>query len=74
MRGWEWQRASLPSLSPEDSAVRDALALALSESGGNVTEAARKLGKARQQAQRWLRRFGMDPLDFRKPAAKEDPS
>ena len=57
------------TLSPEDSAIRDALAQALSESGGNVTEAARRLGKARQQAQRWLRRFGMDPQRFRKPTS-----
>jgi DNA-binding NtrC family response regulator len=58
---------TLESLSPEDSAIRDALAQALSESGGNVSEAARRMGKARQQAQRWLRRFGMDPQRFRKP-------
>jgi transcriptional regulator with GAF, ATPase, and Fis domain len=55
------------TLSPEDSAIREALAQALVESGGNVSEAARRLGKARQQAQRWLRRFGMDPQRYRKP-------
>jgi len=62
-------RSSSPSLtrslSPEESALRDSLVAALRETSGNVTEAARRMGKARQQIQRWLRRFELDPLSFR---------
>ncbi len=59
-------RPSGESLSAQDAAICEALVLALSESGGNVSEAARRMGKARQQVQRWLRRFRLDPLHFRK--------
>jgi DNA-binding NtrC family response regulator len=54
-------------LSAEDAAIRAALEQALSSSAGNVTETARRMGKARQQVQRWLRRFGLDPSSFRGP-------
>ena len=50
--------------SAEDRAVRDCLLEALRETGGNVSETARRLGKARQQVQRWLRRFAIDPSRF----------
>jgi transcriptional regulator of acetoin/glycerol metabolism len=55
---------TLPPLSPEEEATRDALLAALRETGGNVSETARRLGKARQQIQRWLRRFAIDPAAF----------
>jgi DNA-binding NtrC family response regulator len=58
----------LPSntqLSSEDRALRDALTATLRDTRGNVTETARSLGKARQQIQRWLRRFELDPEQFR---------
>lgn len=51
-------------LSPEDEATRDVLIAALRETSGNVSETARRLGKARQQIQRWLRRFEIDPTAF----------
>jgi len=54
------------SRSPEDSAVYDALVAALEETGGNVSEVARRMGKARQQIQRWVRRFRLEPGNFRK--------
>jgi sigma-54 dependent transcriptional regulator, acetoin dehydrogenase operon transcriptional activator AcoR len=50
----------------EDAALRAALVTALEESGGNVSAAARTMGKARMQIQRWIKRFGLDPLAFKK--------
>lgn len=45
--------------------VRDALVRALEESRGNVSQAARTMGKARMQIQRWIKRFDVDPARFR---------
>lgn len=59
-------RYSQPALSAEDQAIHTALLAALNETEGNVSETARRLGKARQQVQRWLRRFSIDPTQFRK--------
>jgi transcriptional regulator with GAF, ATPase, and Fis domain len=49
-----------------DSARREELIALLREHGGNVTAMARTLGKARTQVQRWLRRFHVDPVSFRR--------
>ncbi len=46
-------------LSAEDAALRDELARRMQERNGNVTQVARDMGKARQQIQRWIRRFGL---------------
>ena len=46
-------------LSPEDRALRRELARRLADSGGNITQVAREMGKARQQIQRWIRRFNL---------------
>jgi transcriptional regulator of acetoin/glycerol metabolism len=59
------QRISEPALSLEDQAILASLTAALQETEGNVSETARRLGKARQQVQRWLRRFSIDPTRFR---------
>jgi sigma-54 dependent transcriptional regulator, acetoin dehydrogenase operon transcriptional activator AcoR len=60
-------RPSQPiALSAEDEAIQASLLKALNETEGNVSETARRLGKARQQVQRWLRRFAIDPSRFRK--------
>jgi DNA-binding NtrC family response regulator len=59
-------RPSQPARSVEDEAVHAALMEALQATEGNVSETARRLGKARQQVQRWLRRFAIDPERFRK--------
>jgi transcriptional regulator with GAF, ATPase, and Fis domain len=59
-------RATQPVLSAEDEAIYSGLIAALQATGGNVSETARRLGKARQQVQRWLRRFGIDPTRFRR--------
>ncbi len=45
---------------------RDELIAQLRAHGGNVTAVARAMGKARTQVQRWLRRFHLDPLSFRR--------
>jgi transcriptional regulator of acetoin/glycerol metabolism len=55
---------AMDDVPPEDRAVYDALVAALGESQGNVTETARRMGKARQQIQRWMRRFGLRPEQF----------
>lgn len=45
------------ALDEADQAIRDEVARRLRESGGNVSQVARDMGKARQQIQRWMRRF-----------------
>ena len=52
-------RPPLPALSPKDGALRAELAQRLEASGNNVSQVAREMGKARQQIQRWVRRFGL---------------
>jgi pSer/pThr/pTyr-binding forkhead associated (FHA) protein len=54
------------SLDAPDAQRRDELVRLLRERGGNVTAVARDMGKARTQVQRWLRRFRIDPLSFRR--------
>src|SRR5437763_15943743 len=44
-----------------DRRLREQLIELLRANGGNVTAAARTMGKARTQVQRWLRRFEIDP-------------
>ena len=53
------------SLSESDLELRRELLVKLAEAQGNVSEVARLMGKARQQVQRWLRRFALDPDSFR---------
>jgi hypothetical protein len=55
-----------PSMPPDPSGeLRDRLTAALARHEGNVSAAARDLGKARMQVQRWMRRFGIDGRSFR---------
>jgi DNA-binding NtrC family response regulator len=53
------------SLDDEEQAIHAALVESLTETKGNVTETAKRMGKARQQIQRWMRRFGVTPEGFR---------
>jgi transcriptional regulator of acetoin/glycerol metabolism len=53
-------------LGAEEQGRRDELVTLLRQYAGNVTQVARKMGKARQQIQRWLRRYGLDALHFRR--------
>ena len=57
--------SDLPAEGP-DAERRDEILKLLKEHGGNVTAVARAMGKARTQVQRWLRRFRIDPLSFRR--------
>ncbi len=50
---------SAPLLDTEDAALRDDLLRRLEATGYNVSQVARDMGKARQQVQRWMRRFGL---------------
>lgn len=56
---------TLPLRSDEDRELYQTLVSALRDTQGNVSETARRMGKARQQIQKWLRRFGIDPASFR---------
>ena len=49
----------------EDEELRRELLVRMTEARGNMSEVARAMGKARQQVQRWVRRFGIDPEAFR---------
>lgn len=56
-----------PSPAPAaDQRQREELIAQLRAHRGNVTAVARAMGKARSQVQRWLRRFRLDPLSFRR--------
>ena len=48
-----------------DEELRRELLVRMADAKGNVTEVARALGKARQQVQRWVRKFGIDPEAYR---------
>ena len=57
-----------PSRPIDPSAVdplRDELVAQLRSHRGNVSEVARAMGKARMQIQRWMKRYGVGPDDFR---------
>jgi transcriptional regulator of acetoin/glycerol metabolism len=62
----ERPQSSAPTLREEGQKLRDELVSRMKAHGGNVTAAARAMGKARTQVQRWLRRYGIDPLSFRR--------
>ena len=52
-------------LSEEDAAIRDELVKRLGEHHGNISAVAREMGKARMQIQRWIKRFNLDPEQYR---------
>jgi transcriptional regulator with GAF, ATPase, and Fis domain len=52
-------------LSTSDEQLREEVVAALREHQGNVSAAARELGKARQQIQRWIKWFNLDPASYR---------
>jgi transcriptional regulator with PAS, ATPase and Fis domain len=57
--------ASPASLSAADVALKQELEAHLAASAGNLSEVARRMGKARQQVQRWIKRFALDPASYR---------
>jgi transcriptional regulator with GAF, ATPase, and Fis domain len=58
--------AMLISLPEPERRQRDVLLEVLRECGGNVTAAAKALGKARVQVQRWMKRYRIDRQSFRR--------
>ena len=55
-----------PVLSPEEGELRARIVEELTATEGNVAEGARRLGKARMQLHRWMKRFAIDPDGFRR--------
>jgi DNA-binding NtrC family response regulator len=53
-------------LSDEEARLRITLIARLREHRGNVSAVARAMGKATMQVHRWMRRFEIDPNDFRR--------
>jgi DNA-binding NtrC family response regulator len=53
-----------PAVAPAD-ARRDELVALLEKHHGNVSKVAADLGRVRQQVQRWLKRYGLDPERYR---------
>ena len=51
--------ATQPRQSPQDAALRDKLAAVCRDSGGNLAEVARRMGKDRKQIRRWIERLGL---------------
>jgi len=49
----------------EPDARRDELVALLEKHRGNVSQVAAELGRVRQQVQRWLKRYGLDPARYR---------
>jgi transcriptional regulator with PAS, ATPase and Fis domain len=48
-----------------DEELRRELLVQLADAKGNLSEVARAMGKARQQIQKWVRRFAIDPRAYR---------
>lgn len=55
----------LEALTPEQAAQREELLELLKRNQGNVSAVAREMGKARMQIQRWMKRYGFTPEQFR---------
>ena len=55
-----------PVLSPADAELRARLVAELTATRGVVSEVARRLGKARMQVHRWMKRVRLDPGTFRR--------
>ncbi|MGE3542554.1 MAG: sigma 54-interacting transcriptional regulator [Kofleriaceae bacterium] len=49
----------------DDDQLRQRLTRLLREHAGNLADVGRAMGKARQQIQRWCKRLGIDPQQFR---------
>jgi transcriptional regulator with GAF, ATPase, and Fis domain len=51
-------------LTPDEARHRDELVALLRQHGGNMSAAARVLGKGRTQIVRWVKRYGIDVRSF----------
>jgi transcriptional regulator of acetoin/glycerol metabolism len=58
------------SLSDEERRLRAAVLAQLRQHYGNVAAVARAMNKAPMQIHRWMKRFGLDPLEFRNAAKR----
>ena len=54
-----------PAATAASDARRDELVALLEKHRGNVSKVAAELGRVRQQVQRWLKRYGLDPERYR---------
>jgi DNA-binding NtrC family response regulator len=61
----EIANAKLGAPAVEPDARRDELVALLEKHHGNVSRVASDLGRVRQQVQRWLKRYGLDPARYR---------
>jgi DNA-binding NtrC family response regulator len=52
-------------LSAEDESLRRQLEATLRQHQGNISAAARAMGRQRVQLHRWIKRYGLDPRSFR---------
>jgi sigma-54 dependent transcriptional regulator, acetoin dehydrogenase operon transcriptional activator AcoR len=52
-------------VSPEDEQLRAQLVTSLQTHRGNVTDVAKALGRTRMQIHRWMKRFHIDPENYR---------
>jgi transcriptional regulator with AAA-type ATPase domain len=52
-------------LDPADAARREEIVALLAENAGSVSAVARAMGKARMQIQRWIKRYRIEPKQFR---------
>jgi len=57
--------ASPSALSDDDRALHEQLIALLATHKGNVTQVGNAIGKKRQQIQKWCKRLGIDPKQFR---------
>jgi transcriptional regulator with PAS, ATPase and Fis domain len=61
----ESKAAAAVPLTVEQTILRDELVALMRQYQGNVTAVARFMGKARTQVQRWTKRYGINPRDYR---------
>jgi DNA-binding NtrC family response regulator len=61
----EVAHATFAKAAPVGDARRDELVALLEKHRGNVSEVARELGRVRQQVQKWLKRYDLDPARYR---------
>ena len=53
------------TLDPTNEALRAQIVELLTNHRGNVSEISRVMGKTRMQIHRWMKRFGLDPEQYR---------
>ena len=58
--------APVDALSEAEAGRKQELASLLAAHAGNVSAVARAMGKARMQVQRWMKRYGLDPRQFKR--------